>query len=78
VFLWVAAPAVTALSSSLPKFRQVADLLIVAALGGLVYGALVLALFGKKWLAMLRRRRLRVLNPADGEEAEAAPLGGAD
>jgi len=78
LFLLVAAPAVTTLSHALPKFRQVAELLIIAALGGLFYGALVLALFGRKWLALLRRRRLRPLTSAAGEGAEPAPRQGAD
>jgi putative peptidoglycan lipid II flippase len=78
VFLLVAAPAVTALTHPLPKFRQVAELVIIAALGGLFYGVLVLALFGRKWLALLRRRRLRPLTATAAEGAEMTPLQGAD
>jgi len=79
LFLLAAAPAVAALSSSLPKFRQVAELLIVAALGGLFYGALVLALFGKKWLAILRGRRRAAPAAVPGaEQVEPLPRQGAD
>ncbi len=53
LILFLAAPAVAALVSSLPRFRNVADLLLLAAAGGLFYGAVVFALFGKRWLARL-------------------------
>ncbi len=53
--LLFAAPAVTALFSSLSRFRNVAELLVLAAIGGLLYGALVFALFGKRWFVRLGR-----------------------
>jgi len=53
VALFVAAPAVTALLSPLSRFRDVAELLAVAAIGGVIYGTLVVALFGRRFLARL-------------------------
>jgi hypothetical protein len=35
----------------------VATLAVLALIGALVYGGIVLALFGREWLAMLRRRK---------------------
>ncbi len=54
--LFFAAPLLTALMSSLSRFRDAAELLVLALIGGLFYGALVLALFGRRWLALLRKR----------------------
>jgi putative peptidoglycan lipid II flippase len=55
--LLVAAPLATSLFGSLPRFRDVAELLLVASVGGLVYGVLVLVLFGRRWLSLLRDGR---------------------
>ncbi len=52
--LLVAAPLATSLLGSLPRFRNVVELLVVALVGGLVYGVLVLVLFGRRWLSLLR------------------------
>jgi len=42
--------------SSLSRFRDAAELLVLALIGGLFYGALVLALFGRRWLSLMRKR----------------------
>ena len=54
--LLFAAPVVAKLLSSLSKFRNESELLVLALLGGGAYGALVLALFGRRWLSLLRKR----------------------
>ncbi len=52
--LLVAAPVATSLLGSLPRLRDVSELLAVALVGGFVYGVLVLVLFGRRWLSLLR------------------------
>ncbi len=54
VALLVTAPLARSLLGSLPRFRDLSELLIVALVGGLVYGVLVLVLFGRRWLSLLR------------------------
>ena len=56
LLLFVAAPVVTSLLSSWSRFRDESELLVLALLGGAFYGGLVLALFGRRWLALLRKR----------------------
>jgi hypothetical protein len=54
-------------------------LLLLALLGGVVYGALVLALFGRRGLSLLRKRAQSA--PAASIDAfggTSAPPGGAD
>jgi putative peptidoglycan lipid II flippase len=53
--LLLADPFVTALLSSWSRFRSESELLLLALLGGLVYGGLVMVLFGRRWLALMRR-----------------------
>jgi putative peptidoglycan lipid II flippase len=53
--LLLADPLVTALLSSWSRFRSESELLLLALLGGLVYGGLVMVLFGRRWLALMRR-----------------------
>jgi putative peptidoglycan lipid II flippase len=53
--LLVTAPFATSLLGSLPRLRDLSELLAVALVGGLVYGVLVLVLFGRRWLSLLRR-----------------------
>jgi putative peptidoglycan lipid II flippase len=48
---------VTSLLSSLPRFRNEAELLVLVLLGAIFYGILVLALFGRRWTLLLRRSR---------------------
>ena len=55
LMLFVAAPIVTSLLSSLSRFRSVAELLLLTVIGGLFYGALVLVLFGRRLISLLRR-----------------------
>lgn len=46
---------VTSLLSSLPKFRNEAELLLLALCGAAVYGTLVVVLFGRRWTLLMRR-----------------------
>jgi putative peptidoglycan lipid II flippase len=67
IFLLVAARFVTALLPSWPSFRDSSELIVLAVLGGLFYGALVAALFGRQWLSRLRQRARKA--PASSREA---------
>jgi NhaP-type Na+/H+ or K+/H+ antiporter len=51
-----AAPLVAHVASTLPRFRNETELLLLAALGGIVYGGLVIALFGRRLRTFVRRR----------------------
>jgi putative peptidoglycan lipid II flippase len=53
--LLLARPVVTELLSSLTRFRNESELLALALLGGTFYGVLVLILFGRRWISLLRR-----------------------
>jgi putative peptidoglycan lipid II flippase len=55
LLLLLAVPMVTALLSSLSRFRNESELLVLALLGGCFYGVLVLILFGRRWISLLRR-----------------------
>jgi putative peptidoglycan lipid II flippase len=66
IVLLLAAPFVTSLLSSMSRFRYESELLVLALLGGVVYGALVIALFGRRWLSLMR------------EQAQTAPAAGPD
>ena len=68
--LLAAAPMIAALLSALPRFRDETQLLAVALLGALVYGALVLLLFGRRWLSLLRQRE----RPDDAAGSSAAAV----
>ncbi len=63
--LLVADPIVTRLLSSWPRFRSESELALLVLIGGLVYGGLVLVLFGRRWLALMRRT---------AQAAETAPI----
>ncbi len=78
--LLIAAPLVTSLLSSLSRFRAESELLALAALGGVVYGALVLVLFGRRWLALMRGRsgKAAAAAPRPVHERPAAPAAGPD
>ena len=52
--LAVAAPFVASLLSSLSKFRDESELAVLMLFGGVVYGGLIIALFGRRWLSLLR------------------------
>jgi putative peptidoglycan lipid II flippase len=69
--LLVTAPLARWLFGSLPRFRDVSELLLVALVGGLVYGVLVLILFGRRWLSLLRGGR-RNARDESGRASEAA------
>jgi len=64
--LFIADPVVTALLSSWSRFRNESELIVLALLGGVVYGALVIVLFGRRWLALMRKDALRA--PAAGPD----------
>jgi len=54
--LLFAQPLVISTLSRVAFLRNEATLLVLASLGGLFYGALVLALFGRRWLTWWRAR----------------------
>jgi putative peptidoglycan lipid II flippase len=55
LLLLLAVPLVTALLASLSRFRNETELLALALIGGAFYGLLVLILFGRRWISLLRR-----------------------
>jgi putative peptidoglycan lipid II flippase len=58
VVLWLAAAPVATLFANRAALRDESTLALLAVIGAVVYGGIVLALFGKEWLATLRRRRM--------------------
>jgi putative peptidoglycan lipid II flippase len=70
VVLLIADPIVTGLSSSLPRFRNETVLILLALIGAVVYGGLVAALFGRRWLLLLRRTEAASLA---GDETASIP-----
>ncbi len=62
VVLRLAEGPVASLFASWPRLRDEATLATLAGIGALVYGGIVIALFGAQWLAALRRRK----RPQDG------------
>lgn len=54
--LWLVQAPVAALFSHWTTFRYEATLAVLAVLGAAVYGAAVLALFGREWLTLFRAR----------------------
>jgi putative peptidoglycan lipid II flippase len=72
--LFAAEPLVTALSSSLSRFRNESDLALLALIGAVVYGGLVGVLFGRRWLSLMRRgaQRAPVATPDQLEGASPA------
>jgi putative peptidoglycan lipid II flippase len=69
--LLLADPLVMRLLSSWSRFRNESELALLALLGGVVYGGLVLALFGRRW-ALLMKRSARTAETAP--IASAAPI----
>jgi len=53
--LLIADPLITRLLSSWSRFRNESELALLAVLGGLVYGGLVLVLFGRRWVLLMKR-----------------------
>jgi putative peptidoglycan lipid II flippase len=76
LLLLFATPVVINLLSSVSRLRNESELGILALLGGVFYGALVLGLFGRRWLSRMRRRAYEA--PVDAFEGTSAPPGGAD
>jgi putative peptidoglycan lipid II flippase len=77
--LFIAEPVIAALLSSWSRFRNESELAVLALLGGLVYGALVIVLFGRRWLALMRESAQTA--PAatlDEFEGTSAPAAGPD
>jgi putative peptidoglycan lipid II flippase len=73
--LLFAYPLVASPLSSLSRFRDVAELIVLTLLGGAVYGALVLALFGRQWLPAIRGRRQPVPTASvDAFEGTSPPV----
>jgi putative peptidoglycan lipid II flippase len=70
VLLAIAAPLVTKLLSSLSRFRNESELLVLTLVGGAVYGVLVLVLFGRRWVALLRKG-----SETTSDDASAPPNG---
>jgi putative peptidoglycan lipid II flippase len=74
IFLLVASPVVTRLLPSWPSFGDSSELIVLAVLGGLFYGALVAVLFGRQWLSRLRARSRKVAAvKRDAFEGTSAP-----
>jgi len=55
--LWLGRAPALELFAGAGRWRDLFGLVLLAAAGGAVYGGIVLALFGRQWLAQLRRRR---------------------
>ena len=55
--LWLAAGPVAALFAGRTSLRDASTLAVLAVIGGVVYCGVVLALFGRQWIATFRRRR---------------------
>jgi putative peptidoglycan lipid II flippase len=73
--LLFAFPLAASALSSLPRFRDVAELIVLTLLGGAVYGALVLALFGRQWLPAMRGRAQPIPAPSvDAFEGSSPPV----
>jgi hypothetical protein len=67
------------LLSSLSRFRAESELLVLTILGGAFYGVLVVALFGRRWLALMRvEAHTAPAAPADAFEGTSAPPAGPD
>jgi putative peptidoglycan lipid II flippase len=54
--LWLCEAPVAHLFEGWQRLRDVAALAVLAAIGGIVYGGIIVALFGPRWLEALRAR----------------------
>ena len=54
--LWLCEAPVTHLFADWPRFRNIAALFLLVAVGGVVYGTLLLALFGRQWFTVFQTR----------------------
>jgi hypothetical protein len=57
IVLWLAHAPIAQAVSTWQSLRDETALASLAVLGGLVYGGTVFALFGRRWLAALRRTK---------------------
>jgi putative peptidoglycan lipid II flippase len=55
--IWAANGPIGAWTGGFARFRDLSHLAVLGALGALVYGAMIAALFGRRWVAALRGRR---------------------
>jgi putative peptidoglycan lipid II flippase len=55
--LWIAAAPVGRMVTASPALHDEAALVVLGAIGGLVYGGMIFALFGRQWLGALRGRK---------------------
>jgi len=79
LLLFLAAPPVAAALSAWPRFRNESELIVLALLGGVLYGALVLALFGRRFLSLMRRRAQTVPGaPIEAFAGTSPPPAGPD
>jgi putative peptidoglycan lipid II flippase len=79
ILLLFAAPLISSLFSSWSKFRNEAELIVLALVGGLFYGSLALALFGRRWLSLLRKRTQQApAAPIEAFEGTSPPPAGPD
>ena len=73
LFLAIAAPLVTSVLSSWPRFRDPSELVLLALLGGGFYAAVVAALFGVRWLLPLRGRGEKAAAGRSSASIDALP-----
>jgi putative peptidoglycan lipid II flippase len=79
VVLFTAAPWANALFSSWSRLRDLSELVALALVGAAVYGALVVALFGRRWLSLIRTRAQKApAAPLEAFEGTSAPPAGPD
>ncbi len=57
--LWLCETPVAHLFTGWTRLRDVAALAVLVTIGGIVYGGIVIALFGRRWLEEFRARRRR-------------------
>jgi putative peptidoglycan lipid II flippase len=63
VVLWLAQAPVASLFAGQSSWRDESTLAVLAVIGAVVYGGLVLALFGRQWLATLQAQKRRAAPP---------------
>jgi putative peptidoglycan lipid II flippase len=57
VALWLALGPLTRMFADWPSWREESTLALLVLIGGVVYFAIIFALFGPQWLAALRARK---------------------
>jgi putative peptidoglycan lipid II flippase len=57
IALWLALGPVARLFAWWPSWREESTLAVLAVIGAVVYGGIVLTLFGPRWLSALRARK---------------------